>query len=301
MSTRRAIVTGAGGFVGGAIAAALARHGHAVTALDRSFDEEARGALARATLIECDLGPGTHLPPAELVIHAAALTTGPRALGITPAAHLRANLDPLLAVLESVSATPPKAFVFLSSSGVFAPQDGRPDLDDDAVPTGASPYAAAKLAGERIVPAALAGLCDAHVVRLGHIYGPDERSRASRRHLSPVALWRAAAAQGQALEIVSGDPRRDWTWAPDIGAALALLVDEPGGTTHRPIHLASPHIRHDSQMCALIAPGAPTREAPAQGAIKGPMIASQLSALTDFPWTSPENALPALAAGRRAA
>jgi nucleoside-diphosphate-sugar epimerase len=235
------------------------------------------------------------------VIHAAALTTDAETLGITPAAHIRANVAPLLAALDHATRTRAGGFVFLSSTGVFAPTDGEPDLTDACTPTATHPYAAAKRAGELLVPAALAGICPAHVVRLGYLYGPGEAARATRTNLSLVRRWCDAVARGDALSIPADDPRRDWTWAPDLAPALIRLA--ASGSADRPLHLTSGHILSDGQLARLIARGNPraiVRMGAAIGA-KPPAIPSAIPALGGFRWTTPEEGLATLMAERTAA
>jgi UDP-glucose 4-epimerase len=300
--TRRATITGAGGFVGGQIAGALLAAGWQVAAVDRDIDPWARARLRGADLTEADLGAGfPDLPRADLVIHAAALTTDAETLGIPAAAHVRANMAPLLATLDHAAATRPGAFVFLSSTGVFASTDGEPDLTDACTPTATHPYAAAKRAGELLVPAALSGTCPAHVVRLGHLFGPGEAARPTRANVSLVRRWCDAAAQGDALVVPADDPRRDWTWTPDLAPALVRLV--ASAPANRPLHLTSGHILSDGQLARLIARAYPrtiVRTGPALGA-KPPAIPSAIPALDDFRWTAPEDGLAALLAERTAA
>ncbi len=299
---KAATVTGAGGFVGGTIAAGLLALGWRVVAVDLSFDAGARMRLSGATLVEADLAAGfPDIAPSQLVIHAAALTTDAETLGITSAAHVRANMAPLLAALDHAAATRPGAFVFLSSTGVFAATDGNPDLTDTCLPTAAHAYAAAKRAGEVLVPAALAGLCPAHVVRLGYLYGPAEAARPTRASVSLVARWLDAGSRGEALVVPVDDPRRDWTFAPDLAPALVRLAGRaPAG---RPLHLNSGHVLSDAQLARLIArahPRAIVRSGPALGA-KPPAMPSAIPALDGFRWTTPENGLAALMSDRTAA
>jgi nucleoside-diphosphate-sugar epimerase len=300
--TKRATLTGAGGFAGGQIAAGLLAAGWRVAAVDLSFDPAARARLQGAELVEADLTSGfPDLPRADLFIHAAALTTDAGTLGLTPAAHIRANIAPLLAALDHAAATRAGAFVFLSSTGVFAPTDGAPDLTDACAPTAAHPYAAAKRAGEVLVPAALAGICPAHVTRLGHLYGPGEAARPTRTNLSLVRRWCDAAARGEALTVPADDPRRDWTWAPDLAPALLRLAGS--APANRPVHLTSGHILRDGDLARLIArmhPRTTVRAGPAIAA-KPPAIPSAIPALDGFRWTTPEEGLAVLLSERTAA
>jgi nucleoside-diphosphate-sugar epimerase len=300
--TKRAILTGAGGFAGGQIAAGLLAAGWRVAAIDLSFDAGAKARLAGADLVEADLADGfPDVPRADLVVHAAALTTDAETLGITPAAHIRANMAPLLAALDHAATSRAGAFVFLSSTGVFAPTDGEPDLTDACTPTAMHPYAAAKRAGELLVPAALAGVCPVHVVRLGYLYGPGEAARPTRAGVSLVRRWCDAAERGEALTVPADDPRRDWTWAPDLAPALLrLAASAPAG---RALHLTSGHVLSDGQLGRLIARANPrtiVRMGPAIGG-KPPAVPSAIPALDGFRWTAPEEGLAALMTERSAA
>jgi len=298
------LVTGAGGFVGSTLAEGFAALGWRVVALDRAFDAAARARLAGCALVTASLDESVpaDLPRASHVIHAAAITTDHAELGWTPAAHIAANTRPLLAVLEYAARTRPSAVVFVSSSGVFAASDGGDTLTDAGTPTGQSPYAVAKRAGEVLTLGALGVDIAAHVVRLGYVYGPHETSRPSRSRPSLVARWLAAARDRRPLAVAAGDARRDWTYAPDLAPALAALIAHAPAA--RPVHLASPHVLTDRAMAAQIAalfPGTAIAHAPATAAAKPPMAPSDLSHLGPLPWTPPEVALPRLVAAEVAA
>jgi UDP-glucose 4-epimerase len=282
----RILISGAGGFVAGHIAAGLAALGHRVCALDLTFDAAAQRRLAGCDLMAADLGAdGVALPPADIVIHGAALTTNPAALGLTPAQHVAANTQPLLTMLSHAGTHRPRAFVYLSSSGVFAASDGAPDLTDACTPTAQGPYSAAKRAGEALVPGALGDSCQTFILRLGYLYGPGEAARSSRMKVSLVQDWINAARNGGVLQRDVTDPRRDWTFAPDLAPAIDLLV--AGAGRAQPIHLCAPNPPRDSDVVAQILrhhPAAPQREVPGQGA-KPPMVPSILPALDGFAWT----------------
>jgi nucleoside-diphosphate-sugar epimerase len=294
-------VTGAGGFVGSAIASGLARQGHEVIALDRAFDTTARAALGGLMRVTADISATLpDIPTCGTIIHAAALTTEATAAGISDAAHVAANMAPLLAMIDLASRHPPQAFVFLSSSGVFAAGDGSPDLTDADLPRAGGPYAAAKRAGELLVPAALGSVCQTHVVRLGYLYGPSEIARPSRQRVSQVQAWLDDAAAGRPVCVAANDPRRDWTYAPDLARAIARLIAGPGRTA--PLHLCSPEAVPDlalAGMISLLHPGTRIERGPPVDA-KAPMRPSRHPALDGFDWTALPDGLASLA-GRAAA
>ncbi len=304
MSAGRVLITGAAGFVGSALTAGFAALGWRVTAIDLSFDGAPAPRPGSVETVTVDLSEGVPegVPGADLVVHAAAVTTEASDLGWSRAAHVAANLRPLLAVLDYAARRPPRALVFLSSTGVFASGDGVDALTDTDLARGTSPYAAAKRAGETLVPATLDGVTAAHVVRLGYIYGPHEQVRPSRRRLSPVAQWLAAARAGRPLEVRADDPHRDWTFAPDLAPALGRLI--AGAASRGPVHLGSPFVLADSAMAALVArhvPGATSIAVPASGAMKPPMRPSDIAALRGFVWTAPDAGIARLAAAEVAA
>jgi nucleoside-diphosphate-sugar epimerase len=297
MTERRVLVTGAGGFVGRALTSGFADLGWQVTGVDRAF--EAGWEHPGIQRVTADLAGDTplDLPEADLVVHGAWVTTDADTLGITSAAYVALNLRPLLAVLEHTSRTRPAAFVFLSSSGVFAPGDGIEGLTDAHHPTGTAPYAAAKRAAEALVPAALGPGTAGHVVRLGYLFGPDEVARPSRERVSLVARWLDAARNGRPLEVRSDDPARDWTFTPDLAPALERVVE--GLAAAHPIHLGSPHVCRDRALADLIAnqlPGAESVSVTGAGPVKPPMVPSDVPALRGFDWTDPASGVRALLA-----
>lgn len=288
---RRALITGAGGFVGGHLAAGLMARGVAVTALDRAFDAPARARLAGARLVTADLRAG--LPPLggqDVILHAAALTTDPAAAGLDPAAHLAVNMQLLEAALELAAGLRPRLFVFLSSGGVFAAGDGAPDFTDERVPTGLTPYALAKRQGEALVPAALPPGTGALVLRLGNICGPGEIPRPSRQRVSRLQGWIDAARTGE-IALATPAARRDWTWAPDLAPALLRLAAAAAaeGEGGRPLHLTSGHILRDEALAGEVARQTRARVIcrPDGSAARPPLVASDLEALAGFGWTPP--------------
>ena len=299
MSPRRVLITGAGGFVGAALSTGFHRLGWDVVGVDRQFDDDDAGegiARIRADLLQ---GVPPHLGPVDVVIHGAWLTTDPGALGVTPAEYAERNLRPLEALLEYAATAEPEAFVFLSSSGVFAATDGtsRPGsgLTDADRPTGTSPYAVAKRSGESLVARSVPHDTAAWVVRLGHLYGPREAARPSRQRLSLVQRWIAAASEGGPLPVRADDPARDWTFVPDLAPALARMV--LGTPARGPLHLGSPFVVRDRVLASRIAaffPGVDLELVPTSAAIKPPMIPSRIASLDGFGWTEPERGLETL-------
>jgi nucleoside-diphosphate-sugar epimerase len=128
--------------------------------------------------------------------------------------------------------------------------------------------------------------CQTFILRLGYLYGPGEAARASRMKVSLVQGWLDSVRNGETLQHDATDPRRDWTFAPDLASAINRLLSGPGRA--QPIHLCAPNPPRDSEVLAQILRHHPTaahRTVPGQG-VKPPMVPSAVPALDGFAWTS---------------
>lgn len=159
----RALVTGAAGFLGAHIAAALAADPRveAVTGLDRVAPADRAGTR----FIGADIAEIERVAPAaDLAVHAAALTS--QASEADPAAARRINLEGTRAVLRWAAAQPtPPRVLLLSSIAVLG--SGEAVAREDTAPAPRSVYGATKLAAERLLQdAARRDGADAVVLRL---------------------------------------------------------------------------------------------------------------------------------------
>ena len=62
--------------------------------------------------------------------------------------------------------------------------------------------------------------------------------------MSLVARWLRCAREGEPIEVRDDNPVRDWTYAPDLAAALARVVAAPPALG--PVHLGSRHLLAES-------------------------------------------------------
>lgn len=295
---RKVLITGAGGFVGSALAEAEIAAGHTVLATDMAFDAGTRTRLRAAQLIE---GPLSEVlaqmsdVAVDVVIHAAAITADPARFGLTKAAHLNANVSLLLQALDWARSHGAKRFVFLSSSGVFGVAKDLQAVDETTSATATDPYSAAKRAAEILLTGAAEPGFETVTLRLGPVFGPYETPRPTRPTPSLVARMTAAAHDTGEILVATPDARRDWTYLPDIARAMGLLLDHMGAVPPL-LHLTSGCAMSDLELAQAIAahmPGVGVRavsDAPAHPP-RPVMISSVPSAIDGFPWTPFSTAL----------
>lgn len=301
------LVTGAGGFVCSEIAVALAASGHDVLAADALFDAPTRARLSGVTLVEGAL-PGTLAGIGArpvTVIHGAALTAEPQALGLSRAGHLRRNIELLTGTLDMARTIGAARFVFLSSMGVFDIGDAAgagPRLTETTAPNGRCPYAAAKRAGEIVTQAAAEEGFATLSLRLGNVFGPHEAIRETRQHLCLVGRMIAEARETGIITVATPDARREWAWLPDLARRIARLATTLPGDLPPVMHAGAPPATDDLALARAIAermPGTTIRlEGPPHAAVRPPMGTETPGALGDAPWTGLTDALDGmLAAG----
>ena len=230
-TSRRVLITGAGGFVCSSIARVLLEQGWQVIAVDRQFDMVMQQNLRaqwgnQISFVQSD---SAALPDisVDALLHGAAITASPDELGQSAEANVRANIEPLLSVSEWANRQGVKRAIFISSSAVYAATS--PGAVSEILPTSPSGlYAVAKQTMESLV-ATLREVYgrDVATIRLSNIYGPDEQSRPTRPRISLVGQIIQQATQTGQLIVYQDDPSRDWTYASDVGAAVAALLNQP--------------------------------------------------------------------------
>lgn len=197
----RLFVTGLGGYLGHALAAAAAA-GHEVSGTDRT-----RPAPAGLRTFAIDVRDDEAVAAAfaavrpDAVIHTAYIQNGPDAWSV--------NVDGSAAVARAARAAGAR-LVHLSSDVIFAGDRGRPLREDDP-PAPVNAYGESKAAAETAVAAADAG---AVLVRTSLIYGGAQPSVYEQRALDPEQTFYA-------------DELRSPVAAPDLAAALLELAALP--------------------------------------------------------------------------
>lgn len=213
----RVVVTGATGFLGGALVRLLSERGHEVIATGR--DEKKLSALAgsRIETIALDLA-SDRLPSlaCDAMVHCAALSSP---WGRRSEFH-RANVLGTRGALTLARSASARRFVNISTPSVyFRFQDQVGVREDAALPAPVNAYADTKRQAEELVLAT--DDLDPIILRPRGLYGPGDTT------LLPRLL---AAAQKRALPLMNqGRAATDLTYIDDVAEAAyaALTVSAP--------------------------------------------------------------------------
>jgi nucleoside-diphosphate-sugar epimerase len=217
-ATRRALVTGATGFVGGTLAARLAREDWAVDALVRRPCALPDGVTAHVIPEDADdlIALVTRLEPTHCFHLATAFRGVHSPEDIAP--MVDANIRFGTTFAEAVTHVPGVRFV--NTATVW-------QHFDDAAYSPVSLYAATKQAFADILVfyAEVEGLA-VHTLELMDTYGPGD----TRAKLIPLLL--RAGSEGTPVEMTDGTQMIDLVHVDDAVSALLATADAPGGATY---------------------------------------------------------------------
>jgi UDP-glucuronate 4-epimerase len=232
------LITGGAGFIGSHLAARLLRDNHRLAIVDDLNDyysprlklanlselaqagtfafhqEDIREEAAMNRLFE------QHRP--EAVIHLAA-RAGVRPSLEQPLLYERVNVGGTTVLLEAARRSGVRKFVFASSSSIYGIANRVPFSEEDHLNLPVSPYAATKIAGEKIC-FTYSHLYNLSVVALRFftVYGPRQRPDLAIRKFTDII------DRGEPLPMYGdGSAGRDYTFVEDIveGIAAALALD----------------------------------------------------------------------------
>lgn len=258
------VVTGAAGYLGRALVAALSAAGHRVVAVDRSFPATVRQTPPQIETIVGDVGDLPDLlrttrqgRPVDHVVHAAAVTAAPGAGALATVDYLAEHLAGSLAALRTAAEYGASA-VLIGSAAVFDAGQ-RSDLDETVPPLGTGPYATAKRASELAwAEAASAGL-HAVTVRLGNLFGDDERASTTRPRVSLFQDYLDSARQHGVIEVRQPGAVRDWTYLPDVATRTVGVLANPGQAPAT-LHLVAPEAYSDLELASAVAKAVPATD-----------------------------------------
>lgn len=234
------LVTGGAGFIGSHVCERLLLEGHSVSALDdlndfyspaaKRANLRAIGRYGNFRFYQGDIRAQERVEQVmeverpEAVIHLAA-RAGVRPSLDQPLLYGEVNVQGTMAVLEACRKRGVRKFIFASSSSIYGIANQVPFRESDTVMMPVSPYAATKIAGEKIAYT-YSHLYGINVVclRLFTVYGPRQRpDLAIRKFTALIESGRPIPVYGD------GSSGRDYTFVQDTvdGIMGALAHDCP--------------------------------------------------------------------------
>ncbi len=220
----RVLVTGAGGYLGRSVVAALHNAGHEPVAMVHKPSEPIPGATATrvAELLDVD-ALREAVDGADAVCHLAGLTRARESL-LEPLRYFRVNTGGTIELLDAMSDAGVPRLVFGSTGAIYGSPDQQP-MDETLPDRAPHPYAASKLAAELAIDAQARALqLDAIIVRLFNVAGGSDPDPT---RLIPRVI--SAAAHRTTLEINGdGSSLRDYLHVGDAADAFVACIDHTG-------------------------------------------------------------------------
>lgn len=236
----RILLTGGAGFIGSHVAESLLKSGHALSIVDDLNDfyspalkkqniASIRGSgdfdfheldirnISRVQEIVAGFRP-------DAVIHLAA-RAGVRPSLEQPILYEEVNIHATMGLLEACRVSGVRKFVFASSSSIYGVTNHLPFSEDDHANFPISPYAATKLAGEKIAftYSHLYGL-SITCLRFFTVYGPRQRPDLAIRKFTQMI------DAGQPIPVFGdGSAGRDYTYVEDTVQGVVAALHHQGG------------------------------------------------------------------------
>jgi UDP-glucose 4-epimerase len=225
------LVTGAAGFIGRSIAAALVARGETVRGVD-SFITGKRAnlvGLEGMEFLEGDLADPALCARAcagvEIVFHEAALASVPRSVADPISTNVNC-VDATLNLLVAARAAGVRRVIYAGSSSAYGDTPTLPK-HETMLPDPISPYAVAKLAGEHYMRAfsRVYGL-ETVVLRYFNVFGPYQGTTSHYSGVLAIFCRRMLAGE-QPTIYGDGEQSRDFTYIDNVVHANLLAAAAP--------------------------------------------------------------------------
>ncbi len=228
---RKALVTGAGGFIASHLAEELARRGARTRALVRYVSDGRRGFLDQSPvkddieIVAGDIADRDSIAAAmrgvDVVFHLAALIAIPYSYH-APESYVRTNVVGTLNVLQVAREQGVSRVIHTSTSEVYGTARRVP-IDEDHPLQGQSPYSASKIGADKIAESFHAAFAQPVViVRPFNTYGPRQSARA----VIPTIIGQCLA--GDTVKLGALMPTRDFTYVADTVSGFLHAATAPG-------------------------------------------------------------------------
>ncbi|MGA2167777.1 MAG: SDR family oxidoreductase [Terracidiphilus sp.] len=225
------LVTGAAGFIGRSIAAALVARGQTVRGIDNFIAGKRANlvGLEAMEFLEGDLADPAACAEVcagvEIVFHEAALASVPRSVSDPVATNVNC-VDATLNLLVAARAAGVRRVVYAGSSSVYGDAPTLPKKEE-MLPDPISPYAVAKLAGEHYMRAftRVYGL-ETVVLRYFNVFGPYQDPTSQYSGVLAVFCRRMLAGERPTI-YGDGEQSRDFTYIDNVVHANLLAAAAP--------------------------------------------------------------------------
>jgi nucleoside-diphosphate-sugar epimerase len=225
------LVTGAAGFIGRSIAAALLKRGESVRGID-SFITGQKSNLAGLEGMEFIKGDLTNTEDCarvcegvEVVFHEAALASVPRSVADPAGTNLHC-VTATLNLLVAARGAGVRRVVYAGSSSAYGDTPTLPK-EESMLPKPISPYAVAKLAGEQYMQAftRVYGL-ETVTLRYFNVFGPFQDPTSHYSGVLAIFCRRMLAGE-QPMIYGDGEQSRDFTYIENVVHGNLLAADAP--------------------------------------------------------------------------
>jgi UDP-glucose 4-epimerase len=220
------LITGAAGFLGGALANRLAREGQNVRGLDDLSTGDPGVLSPEIHFTRGDINDRpklwTLLQDVDCVYHLAARVLVSESV-LYPREYNHVNVGGTVTLMEAMRDVGVRRVVFASSGAIYGDQSQQP-VPETALPNPQSPYAVSKLAAEYYIRTIgkLWGI-ETVCLRVFNAYGPGQHLPPAHAPVIPNFL-KHAIQNGTLVVHGNGQQTRDYVYVDDVVNALAAAA-----------------------------------------------------------------------------